>query len=40
MRKIPTTYFCTYDPYKKYCGNTCQTNIKGSKMIWVPKVKI
>lgn len=40
MKSISTTYLCNYDSREKPNGNTYQTNIKGPKMILVPKVKI
>lgn len=33
MKSMSAPYFGKYDPRKKYNENTCQTNIKGSKMI-------
>lgn len=40
MRDMSTSsYFCNYDTHEKSSENIYQTNIRGSKIIWVPKVK-
>lgn len=39
MKSMSTSYFCKYYCHEKSNGNTCKTNIKGPKMIWVPNVR-
>lgn len=41
MRNLDaSSYFCNYDPNEKFRENVYYTNIGGSKMIWLTKIKI